>query len=411
MKAKWINNSFISQFRLSGYFCRTVSTVIFALLTLSLESYAIVPNMNRDDFSSLSQLYMTGDPVRPSGDKLPMQDETLKKDFIRLCDLSVEQINHYGCLDSLARRRGMHFYIESYMVRALAVAYDMTGNRAYLNACRTWSDRMITFQEKMIPHGFYYMNYNRAPFETSGDCYNGDNGSIAMAVLATAVRCPNRMERDRYLKSVEAYAKLVRNNYVGSGGGITDGIWHMYDGQWWCSTGTVGSLFFLLYGETQKPVYLNAGLNAINWLNKQDLDTVGPFPLKMQGPSLPMYTFEAYSAGLPYIKKVPQLYALAKKQVEWFSNWAAHYQFEDGQWGSKYGGIPFHLLIQGKAASNQKMLQMADQNLDKIVALIFKDDKPSMTQFSAFAMMSLAEKLSPGTMYRSSDSYHTKADF
>lgn len=336
------------------------------------------------------------------------EQDDLKNEFLQLCDLSVQQINNYATLNPVARQKGMHFYIESYMVRALAVAYDMTGKEAYLEACRTWSDRLITTQEKMIPAGFYYMNYNRKPFEVSGDCYNGDNGSIAMAVLATAVRCKNAQEKKRYLNSVESYADLVLNNYVGQEGGITDGIWHMYDGQWWCSTGTVGSLFFLLYKETHKPVYLQSGLKAIDWLNHQDLDTVGPFPLAMQGPSLPMYTFEAYSAGLPYIQQNPRLYSSAKKQISWFSNWAAGYKFEDGQWGSKFGGIPFQLMIQGKAAQNQQMLQLAESDMKQIRATIFGNGNPRLSQFVAFAMMSMAEKLSPGTIYRPSELFSEK---
>lgn len=331
-------------------------------------------------------------------------DTALKAKFLRLCDSAVKQLNLPERDNQAWGKKLPVFYIDAYIVRALGVAYDLTGKEAYLNVCREWSDRMITFQEKMVPKGLYYMNYGRKPFETTGDCYNADDGSIAMGILSTAIRCKNTMEKKRYLNSAEAFAQLVLNEHIGPGGGIRNGHWHTFDGEWWCSTGIDGSMFFLLYNETGNPAYLNAGLNVINWLNKQDLEKVGPLTLKEQGPSLPMYTFESYSAGLPFIQQEPQLAIAAKKQVDWFYKWAEAYAYNnDGQWGSKFGGVPFHLFIQGRGESNKNMLKLADKKLDEVVAVLYKNNKPVLSQFAAFGMMSMAEKLSPGAIYRHSD--------
>jgi hypothetical protein len=85
----------------------------------------------------------------------------LQAEFLKLCDAACRELN------SPARR--VPFYQDSYAVRALAVAHDLGGNPKYLEACRTWSDRMIAFQEKMTPRGANYMNYGRKPGEDRGE--------------------------------------------------------------------------------------------------------------------------------------------------------------------------------------------------------------------------------------------------
>lgn len=162
------------------------------------------------------------------------------------------------------------FYIDAYAVRALAVAYDLTAEPRYLDACRTWSKRMVDFQEQMTPSGAYYMHYRRKPGETRGNWYVADGSSIAMGVLATFVRCRNSAEKQRYLHSAQAFARLVLDNYVGPDGGIRNGGWDKFDGEWWCSSGTFGSLCFLLYQETGQGTYRDAGLRVIDWRNRQD---------------------------------------------------------------------------------------------------------------------------------------------
>lgn len=322
----------------------------------------------------------------------------LIKVFLKLCDTASEEILQHDAL-----RNKKAFYIDSYIIRALAVAYDMTAKEKYLNACRQWSDKMITFQEKMIPRGIYYMNYGRRPFEKSGKCYSADNGCIAMGVLATAVRCKNVMEKERYVKSVEQFARLVERNFIGPNGGIVNAYWPIYKGEWWCSSGTVGALFFLLYKETGESEYLNAGVNDIRWLNAQNLDTIGPLTLAEQGPSLPMYVFEAYTTGLPYIMKDVSLRKAARKQFSWLLKWATAYDFKGkGQWESKYGGLPYHLLSLGKNTANSQMVKIGDKKLLEILPLVERDTEAVISQFCAFSLLSLAEAIVPNGICRSS---------
>jgi hypothetical protein len=323
---------------------------------------------------------------------------SIRTRFLSYCDLAVIQLNLPGRVRP-SNKRPVPFYIDSYVVRALCTAYDMTHKEVYLDACKMWSDRMMAFQKGMRPGGFYYMNYGRRPFDTTGSCYDADNGCIAMGVLATAVHCKDEKQKQRYMASAKSFARLVAERYIDSSGGICNGLWPTFDGPWWCSSGTVGALFFHLYEATGDRSYLDYALRNLAWLNNQDLDTVGPLPLKDQGPSLPMYTFEAYSAGWPYVKGT-RLEPGARAQVAWFSKWASAYRFSgDGQWESKHGGLPFHLMVLGHDLESPSMLTLADRQLDNIDSLLQADHRGVLSQFAAFSMLSMAERLAPGAAF------------
>jgi hypothetical protein len=337
-------------------------------------------------------------------------ESDLKAKFFELCDNACVEL----AKDNL-HVRGKQHYRDSYSVRALGVAYDMTGKEDYLDTCKNWSDKMIELQAGMTPAGAYYMNYGRKPGETTGNWYAADCASIAQGVLATAVRCPDSLEKKVYMDSVKAYADLVIENYIRPGGGITDGIWSKYDGPWWCSTGIFGGLAFSLYYETGEEKYLNAGCGTIDWLNAQDLTTISPYTLEEQGPAMYMYALEAYAAGLPFIEPDTARYKKVMARYEEALDWMAKMQVGRGgdnrwdyntQWGSKSGGLAFHMYIYAKHLPNMHQIcKEADKELEYICSGPINDpDKAvaenTFTQLMNFTMMSLAERLSPGTMYR-----------
>lgn len=358
--------------------------------------------------------------------------------FLQLCDIAVQKLNlperEYS-RDMPIRR--VPFYVDSYAVRALAVAYDLTGKEEYLETIKIWSDKMITNQEKMIPKGGYYMNYNRKPFETSGNWYVADCAEISMGILATAVRCEKPMEKQRYIKSVESFADLVLENYIGPNGGITDGIWSQFDGECNFVAGYMGQVFFKLYDETGNKRYLDAALNTVNWLNNYELiraqNRNNPLFLKFNAPlntnednpsslspiSMIGVMLNPYSAGLSHIfsGQYPEIEQAAHKQIEVFMNrFSANlvgkgesgtfekYDVRKGKIGGKFGGFPFHIYVLAQNnLSSSDLISIADKELQRIISEIFSYDEQLLTEFTCFSMISMAEKINPGSILRSSE--------
>jgi hypothetical protein len=336
--------------------------------------------------------------VQSAGPSLPA---AFPSQFIQLCDMAAKKVRD--------EHNKIPFFVDSYGVRALCAAYDMSGNTNYLDACRDWSARMVDYQRKMIPHGAYYMHYNRKPGETTNDWYAADSGSIGMAVLATSIRCQG-VERTRYLRSAKEFANLVIKNYVKPSGGISDGLWHRSGDEWWCSSGIDGSFLFNLYANTGNKRYLKTALGVTDWLNALDLTKDQPFPLSQQGPTMIFYVLENYSAGWPYLAQDPARKKAAEEKVTWCLNWIAEQQkkpFTESQWpptvgwGMKSGGLPFHQYVFSRYFTNGQNLSVAgDAEMQALAPIVFNGEL-KVTQLPMFMLMSYAERLNPGAIYRS----------
>ncbi|HEV2318933.1 MAG TPA: hypothetical protein VGV18_04240 [Verrucomicrobiae bacterium] len=321
--------------------------------------------------------------------------------FLTLCDLAAAKVSDENTLGP--------FFVDSYGVRALCAAYDLTGDPNYLNACRAWSRRMVRYQDEMIPRGAYYMHYGRKPGEKTGDWYAADSSSIGMAVLATAIRC-HGSEQKLFLKSAEKFANLVIKNYVNSSGGVSDGLLHQSSNAWWCSSGLFGSFLFNLYANTGDKHYLNTALRLTDWLNQLDLTKDQPFPLSQQGPAMIMYVMENYSSGWPYISKDDEIKKAAADKVSWCLDWIRGQQQKlmaqrdwppTIGWGMKFGGLPFHEYVFARYWSDDQYLAAGDAEMERLAPVVFTDNPPQMTQLPFFMLMSYAERLDPGDMYRS----------
>ncbi len=365
--------------------------------------------------------------------------DDLKTRFFRICDLAVQRIHlPERKYSSDMPLRKAPFYADSYVVRALAVAYDLTGKEEYLTTIKTWSDKMITNQEKMIPKGAYFMNYGRPPFAASGAWFVADCGEIAMGVLATAVRCLNPLERRRYLQSVETFANLVLDNFLGPHGGIVNGHWPDYDGEWWASAAYMGPLFFRLYEETGDGRYLDAGLNIVSWfVNLESLrsasqdpkfvafnapDERNPYPTKpKQSAGGILNQLHLYNAGTPYIfSKGLDLETLARKEIAFFEKWCREnllgrgesgtfktYDSRKEKVGGKFGAIPFQIYcLTRNGIFSKDMEEIADLELGRIVSQIFAQEEIDLTELVGFAMVSFAERISPGSVLRKSLPLH-----
>jgi hypothetical protein len=247
--------------------------------------------------------------------------------------------------------------------------------------------------------------------ETNGDWYVADSSSIGMAVLATAVRC-KELEQRRLRKSAETFADLVIKHYVKPSGGVSDGLWAKSSDEWWNSSALFGSFLFNLYKDTGDRRYLRIALRETDWLSHWDLTKDQPFPLSEQGPAMLMYVMENYSAGWLYISADDKEKAAALAKVHWCLDWIATQQLKplsertwpvSKGWGMKFGGLPFHeyIFAQNLPADNY-LRSNADQEMETLTAVEFADQPPKLTQLTAFMMMSYAEYLNPGAIYKSS---------
>jgi hypothetical protein len=91
-------------------------------------------------------------------------------------------------------------------------------------------------------------------------------------------------------------------NYVGPEGGICNGLWPAYAGEWWCSTATFGTLMFLLYEETGEDQYLKIAKDSLDWMLRQDFRELKPITFEQRPSGIIFYCFELYAVGLKHLK-------------------------------------------------------------------------------------------------------------
>ena len=352
------------------------------------------------------------------------------RSFLLLADLAARALepeppDHEASRRDPGMRSDYHmFFPDAYAIRALAVAYDLTGRDRYLHACRTWSDRMLRHQEKMVPSGAYYMNYDRQPGATEGEWFVADSGSIAMGVLATALRCPDPADRDRYVASAKAYADLVMENYVRLSGGVTDGIWDKSDKEWWCSTALFAAAAFELYNQTGTDAYRETALKAIDWLLDFEYGDTILYKFEDGAPTTIFYILEAYSASLPHLapgsERQRRVFRAFSQTVEWIADSQTRegtWDYNPDNWGVKLGGLPCHTLIYlnrvpdaparerlvisraGKVVKFESYARdSARRALDYFASLDRGYD--TLIQRNTFTLMSFAEALCPGELYQ-----------
>jgi hypothetical protein len=344
---------------------------------------------------------------------------TLRQEFLKLCDTACGRLRQ--------KKRKEHFFIDAYAVRALAVAYDMTGRKGYLNTCQAWSDEMIAYQDKMIPKGAYYMNYHRKPGQTEGEWFVADASCIGMGVLATAARTTDPARKKRYLDSVQSFARLVMDNYIGPDRGITDGHWDAFAGEWYCSSGAFAAMAFLLYDQTGKEEHRDVAMGVIDWLNRLDFYKTKHLGYNEGAPAVVFYMHEGYGPALPHLKpgSEPQRMAVAqiRKALQWMEKCQAGrnsgnlpkakwMNYQRHGWGAKFGGLPYLMCVfSHHLADGESLRAEADKELRHISSLLFEKDRTkglqlqrrTRYQFRAFSMMSYAENLRPGALLRGSE--------
>jgi len=368
-----------------------------------------------------------------------------RRRFLLFCDLAAtefhKEITPFPVHDreyADPKTHHMPAFEDAHAVRALAVAYDMTGKRKYLDACRRWADHTLNCQRRMIPKGAYYMNHSRAPGEDQGQWNVADSGTIAMGVLATAVRCTNPAEKARYLESTKAFAKLVMDNYVSREGGVSNGLWPEYAGPWWCSSATFGTFAFQLYEETREEKYLKVALGALDWLLRQDFREVRPSTFEQRPSGIIFYCFDLYANGLKHLKPGTSQHGRAIQQIDLALDWIVKNQKTGGANVPDYteknvdmAGMPYLMYSFARQLPQHRgLVPIADRELRYIGDLLCgvpslrdgrqpeeytrpqrgrtpEECRPNVSRLMiwevmTWGMMSYAERLAPGALERSS---------
>jgi hypothetical protein len=362
----------------------------------------------------------------PSAGSTPAAPGDFRGRFLELCDLAVDELNKEITVYIEKRHRKgedprthhIPFFEDSYAIRALCVAYDMTGDKKYLDACTRWSDHVVACQQRMIPKGAYFPNYDfcRQPGQDKGGWYVADSGSIAAGVLATAVRTTNPHKRQLYLASIRSFARLVIDNYVHKDGGITDGLWS-YTGEWWASTAIFGELMFLAYAEMHDPEYLKVGLGAADWLNRHDFHKDEKPAFEAMYPCMVFYCFEFYATALPYLEPGTARRQAAEAHIAEGFQWMAQNQKGRGaksKWnyrldGTYMAGNPYLMCVFARHLPQYAdQVAEGDKELRYVTGVLYENGKkPRVTNLEIWTVMiwtmtSYAERLSPGALFRTS---------
>ncbi len=256
------------------------------------------------------------------------------------------------------------------------------------------------------------MNHKRAPGQDQGQWNVADSGTIGMGVLATGMRCKDPSDRAFYLASVESFADLVLNNYVTPEGGISNGLWPIYSGPWWCSSATAGSLLFRLYDATGNERYLRAAMGAMQWLLRQDFRELKPITFAMRPSGTVYYCFELYASGLKHLTPDSAAYKSLLRQLDAAFAWMAGNQKTRGAPVPPYleknvdmAGLPYVMYTFAHQLPRYRdQIAPADRELQYVGELLLARGKPNVSRLMTWevltwGMLSYAERLAPGAAF------------
>ena len=170
---------------------------------------------------------------------------------------------------------------------------------------------------------------------------------------------------------------------------------------------------FLAHDETNDPEYLKVALGAADWLNRHDFHKEEKPAFEAFNPGMVFYCFEFYATALPHLVPGSPRRTAAEAHVAEMFRWLAENQKGCGaksEWnyfdGSTYmSGNPYLMYAFARYLPQYgDQVAEADKELRYVTGLLYENGKkPRATKLQVWelmtwAMMSYAERLSPGAV-------------
>jgi hypothetical protein len=204
---------------------------------------------------------------------------------------------------------------------------------------------------------------------------------------------------------------------IGKNGGIIEKLWGGFADEWWCSTATFGVPALQLYEETGQEKYGKVGLGSLRWMIGRDFRDAKVIGFRQRPSGVIFYDFELYVAGLKYLPAGSQERKAAMVQISEALKWMAANQIgrggkpafsyrDDGH--TDMAALPFLMYaFAHQLPEHRDLVAEADRELRYIAALLFDKGDPAVThlkvwELMSWGMMSYAEKLRPGSLFRTS---------
>jgi hypothetical protein len=232
-----------------------------------------------------------------------------------------------------------------------------------------------------------------------------------MGVLATALRCRDTAERERYLASVRAFLALMMERWVNADGGISNGLWPEYAGSWWCSTANVGKLAFLMYDATGEEKYLKVGREGMRWLASTHFRDVRPITFEQRPSGIIFYCFDFHATGLRHFEPGSSTREAVLRQWSDAAEWLAENQKTRGAPVPDYteknvdmAAMPSLMYAFARHAPEHRgLISPADAELRYIADLLLNRTDMNVSRLPiwevmTWGMMSYAERLAPGSI-------------
>lgn len=188
-----------------------------------------------------------------------------------LCDFIVKE-----------KRTFPTIYIGGYYMRTLVAAYEIFGNREYLDTAVAYGDYLLAHQ---MPNGFWRTGY--------GPVYMADTGS-AITLLIVLYPHVDSQRQHEYLSAVQHYVDSIQADGMIHPSGAFGTGWHsvqgnklvgpIYDQYTLSSALTGGEIFTWMYHITGKNQYREIAYHALYWvLSTMRPDGNIPHILAMEG--------------------------------------------------------------------------------------------------------------------------------